>query len=642
MKKLFQNKTKLVFQLAIIGLILVLLLMGKRGTELEKYCPFGGIMSLGSKLWMGSMSCTMSMQQVSMGIVLLLGVVLFSKLFCGYLCPVGTVIEWLNKLYSRIGKSLVLEGLWDRVLRMGKYVLLFFASYFTITTSELWCKKFDPYYATVSGFDSDVVLWAGILTIMTVVFLSVFIRFFWCKYVCPLGALSNIFQNAVIVVPVILLFVLLRVIGVNINVLWLVLLVCIIGAAIEIFRFRFFTVSPFKIQVDKSTCISCKLCDRACPQGIKVSEYEKVTHPDCNLCMDCVTSCKTDNAISLAGQKLNWLPAVAIVVLIALGFYISQQFTLKTLAERWDGFEQVANIKTFEMEGLNSVKCFGSSKSLATKLRHTKGIHGLDTWADQHKVRIYYDGDKLNEKGIREAMFTPSRYRIRDFGVDKMPEKVTLFEVPVDGIFDTYDNRDLVYLLQGNDAICGMATSFGEPVNITIAYKEGALTPSQICDIIEQKFYIQKSGDQEEKVKVDFECASEGKTLNTITYRQFLDDYFISFDQKFNKYDEKEVIALAIYEISMPNADNSLLRARFPYLASHLSFNDNIVRLRTRYTDKPVLQVYFMKDLVTGDEIYEKLRAEKLSYQTRSGEVRELENPYSFEAPGQVIAPDKD
>ena len=637
MKKFLHNKTKLVFQAAIVGLILVLLFMGNRGTDLEKYCPFGGLMSLGSKLWIGSMSCSMSAQQVFMGIALLLGVILFSKLFCGYLCPIGTITEWLNKLYSKIGKTITLTGIWDKVLRAGKYVLLFFASYFTITTSELWCKKFDPYYASVSGFDGDVVLWAGILSIVAVVFLSVIIRFFWCKYACPLGALSNLFQNAVIVVPVILIYILLLVVGVKLDILWLILILCILGAAIEIFRFKFFTISPFKIELDKSTCISCGLCNNACPQGIEVMEYDKVTHPDCTLCLDCVKACNTDNAISLAKTKFNWIPPVAIIVLFGLGIFMSKQFSLTTLAEKWDNYETVGNVKVFEMEGLNSVKCFGSSKSLQTKLMHTKGIHGLDTWADQHKVKIYYDADKLNEHDIKEAMFTPSKYRLMDYTGSDVPESLTSFIVPVDGLFDTYDNYDLIYMLRGHSAICGFATAFGEPVNITIIYKTGEITPEEICKIIEQKSYIKNTPNGEEKVKVDFECASDGKIEKTMTYQEFIDDYFQGFDRKFNKYNEQDKSKLAIYEISLPNADSRTLRARLPYLTSHLSFDDNIVRLKTLYTDQSVVRIYFIEGTLTGNEIYDKLTTEMFTIKLRSGATKEFKNPYTFKEKGNVI-----
>ena len=101
----FHNKTKLFIQAALLLLIVSLLVIGLFNkaftTDFEAYCPFGGILSLGSKLWMGTMSCAMSENQLFMGIMLIVGVILFGKLFCGYLCPIGTVTEWLNKLFAR-------------------------------------------------------------------------------------------------------------------------------------------------------------------------------------------------------------------------------------------------------------------------------------------------------------------------------------------------------------------------------------------------------------------------------------------------------------------------------------------------------------------------------------------------------------
>ena len=55
------NKTRLIFQSVILLLILVLIIIGNVSNtynpDFEAYCPFGGILSLGSKLWLGSMSC---------------------------------------------------------------------------------------------------------------------------------------------------------------------------------------------------------------------------------------------------------------------------------------------------------------------------------------------------------------------------------------------------------------------------------------------------------------------------------------------------------------------------------------------------------------------------------------------------------
>ena len=70
---------------------------GDQPVDVEKYCPFGGLQAFGTYLVNNSLACSMSMLQIMMGLVLAAGVILFSKLFCGYLCPLGTLGEWMGK-----------------------------------------------------------------------------------------------------------------------------------------------------------------------------------------------------------------------------------------------------------------------------------------------------------------------------------------------------------------------------------------------------------------------------------------------------------------------------------------------------------------------------------------------------------------
>ena len=126
-----------------------------------------------------------------MGVILLVGVLLFSKLFCSYICPIGTISEWLGRLGDQLKIRYTIKGLGDKILRSLKYILLFITLYFTLQSNELFCKKFDPYFSVASGFNSDVVVLYASLAIALVIFGSIFIRLFWCKYLCPLGAISN-------------------------------------------------------------------------------------------------------------------------------------------------------------------------------------------------------------------------------------------------------------------------------------------------------------------------------------------------------------------------------------------------------------------------------------------------------------------
>jgi hypothetical protein len=160
----------------------------------EAYCPFGGLQALATYFQRGSLPCSMTTMQILMGIILAAAVILLSKLFCAYLCPVGTVEDLLMKGRKALnikGIEIRNGSIADKALRIVKYGLLFVVVYFTVSSSELFCKKIDPYYAVATGFKGEITLWMSLTAVAIVILLGFFINRFWCKYICPLGAISN-------------------------------------------------------------------------------------------------------------------------------------------------------------------------------------------------------------------------------------------------------------------------------------------------------------------------------------------------------------------------------------------------------------------------------------------------------------------
>ncbi|MEE0871105.1 MAG: 4Fe-4S binding protein, partial [Bacteroidaceae bacterium] len=165
---IISNWPKYVLQWGVlVALILFLtgLIPGETAADPEAYCPMGGLQAFATYLAQNSLPCSMSSLQVMMGLALVAAVVLFSKLFCGYLCPLGTVQDIIKRLRVkfRIKSIKIANGsAIDKILRIIKYALLFLIFYMTVEESELFCKNLDPYYAVATGFQGEITLWMSI------------------------------------------------------------------------------------------------------------------------------------------------------------------------------------------------------------------------------------------------------------------------------------------------------------------------------------------------------------------------------------------------------------------------------------------------------------------------------------------------
>ena len=641
-KKWFHNKTRVIIQLLILALVVGTLIVGavkaNYNPDMEKYCPFGGIMSFGSKLNIGTMSCAISETQVFIGLGIALMIVLVGKLFCSWLCPVGTVSEWFNKIGERLGVSFTLKGVLDRILRLGKYVLLFFAAYITMNSSELWCKKFCPYFGSVSGFNVDTILLFSLLSIGAVVIGSIFIKKFWCKYACPLGALSNVFSNILITGPIILIYVILLLVGVKIPIFWLLLALVAATALTESLRFKFFSISPFKIRRGESSCTSCSVCDTNCPEGIEVSKQDPVTHPDCTLCLDCVKACPVNETLKIKGGK--WMPPVVLVVVISLALITAKQFPIATLSERWGTYESADSLKHVEkvvFEDLMSVKCYGSANSMKNKVSRIPGIIGMDAWASKHKVTLYYDNSMLSETDVKRSVFTPSRYNIRkSVALEDAPETLVGYRVGVWELWDGTDNAHIYRMLMANEGIYGFSTEFGEPVYVIVYLDPSNVQPEDIKELIEVDKYEYEQKGETIVQKVEFELEGEGEYVDTLSYLDYRKLFFSAYDRAFNNYRQQDPEKMNIFEVAFPNAEDAAVVRKMSYLTSHMSFEPGAVRLRTEFTEYPVLQIYFMSDSTNGENIMLHLEKDMLTCMLRDGSTKEYDNIFEFEKPFTV------
>ncbi|WP_321372717.1 4Fe-4S binding protein [uncultured Draconibacterium sp.] len=626
------NWPRLTVQWGVLAFILVLAFLPdltKINTpDFEAYCPFGGMQALGSYLLSQALSCTMTSAQIVMGILLFVGVLLFSKLFCSYICPIGTVSEWLGSLGDKLKIRFTIKGIADKVLRLLKYILLFTTLYYTLQSNELFCKKFDPYFALASGFNTDVVLQFAIISIVLVVVGSIFIRLFWCKYICPLGAISNIFKFSVFFVAILFVYIVLLKLGVSISYVWPLAIACAVGYALELRSLQSKITPLAKITRNESTCTSCQLCTKKCPQAIDVASLKTVKHVDCNLCGDCLLVCPVKNTLTINKQpKLKRLPVIAIAVLVLAGVLLGNVWEVPTIDLKWADQEVIDDAAVFSMSGLKNIKCYGSSTAFANQMKRVEGVYGVATYVKHHRVKIYYDDSILNEEELQEELFTPQKVVFRTLPADV--QQVYAISLQLENFFDSYDFNYLSYVIRKETNAVGMISEFACPVIVKIFFPEEIQNKTELIDLIESETFVIETTAGPQEIDLGYEAAVDPEYYIT-SKPEYAKMMFTPFDRTFNYRSNYTDDVVSTYTFSLGN--NNKVRNRLSYLVSHLSNDEGIVEFQTKLDEsyKEVIEISFVDTMTNIPDINSALLTDSLTITYSSGKTGKVKNMFDF------------
>lgn len=180
----------------------------------------------------------------------------FGRVWCAWWCPLGAILE----LFGFKGRRIKSQG-----MRYWKYIILFTVLVMAVFGS-LAFMYFEPITILIRGLtavfkpalgyiqleDKDTFIlpgltwWLPTIMLVLVLLLNLIEKRFWCRYLCPLGAL----------------------IGLGSKFSWI------------------------QRKVSQMSCIQCGDCTVECPMGAISPDVDYTSDPaECIMCMDCAVPC---------------------------------------------------------------------------------------------------------------------------------------------------------------------------------------------------------------------------------------------------------------------------------------------------------------------------------------------------------------
>jgi NosR/NirI family transcriptional regulator, nitrous oxide reductase regulator len=206
--------------------------------------------------------------------------IITGRIFCGWMCIFGSLNDWIyfvsNKLLKikfKMNKSL------DKYLKYLKYLILIAIAALVWTNILKLPSGSSPWDAYSQIFDFNYMLkeyLIGTFILLLIVIGAAFIERFFCRYLCPLGAIFAILS-----------------------------------------KFKI-----YKVHKEKSNCVPCKACTPKCSMGIDLDKVDVVNSGECIQCFNCVNICPKKNArVKVIGEEINEAAFATIAITTAVGVY---------------------------------------------------------------------------------------------------------------------------------------------------------------------------------------------------------------------------------------------------------------------------------------------------------------------------------
>ncbi|MHB8881057.1 MAG: 4Fe-4S binding protein [Thermodesulfovibrionales bacterium] len=254
------RRTYAVFFLSLFLLLLWLTNFGRmKGYETGLFLELDPLAALASFLTSWTLY-----KGLALSLVIIVGTLFLGRFFCSWICPMGIVNQVAGSLFSRLRAADTVQlNSWRALYNLKYYILVFFlllAAFGSLQTGLLDPIPFITRALAVSVFPGanyghgwlylkQPLFQGGTLLgliFLAVIFANRFVPRFWCRAICPLGALLGLLS------------------------------------------FR----PLLRIWRDVELCTDCKKCLAHCHGGC--DPHSALRYTECHLCMNCIEDCPED------------------------------------------------------------------------------------------------------------------------------------------------------------------------------------------------------------------------------------------------------------------------------------------------------------------------------------------------------------
>ncbi len=284
--------------------------------------------------------------------------IVLERFFCGWVCAFGTYNDFLHLLSKNVFKiDFKVNEKADAALKYVKYIILLLLMVVVWTASSKIFETTSPWdaFAQITNFPqvlSDYSI--GFILLLLITVGAFFVERFFCRYLCPLGAVFNIFSR----------------------------------------------IGILKIKKPTDKCGKCRLCTNSCSMALPLYKVKSVCGGDCINCFKCIETCPRNNTqVDILGEKINPELASSLAIAAMVGVYAINNLGGTVLAE--------SGLTT-----ANSTSISASTKSTSQKYKDgTYTGTGTGFRGGTTEISVTVKGNKITNVSTVTNQDTPDFYQ---------------------------------------------------------------------------------------------------------------------------------------------------------------------------------------------------------------------------------------